>query len=112
MLRLIGLHPAAAVAVVAVDTMLFGASAATLGVGWLASIPVALALGAAVALVQRRAPGHDRGLAIGKGLIVAILTAIPTPLPSFLVAGAGVAGALELWKKPKPPKPGLPPPAA
>lgn len=98
MLRVIGLHPAAAVAVVAVDSMLFGATAATLGIGWLASIPVGVALGAAVTLVQRRTPGNDLDLAVGKGLIVAILTAIPTPLPSFLVAGAGVAGGVELWR--------------
>ncbi len=97
MLRVIGLHPAAAVAVVAVDTMLFGATAVTLGIGWIASIPIGLALGAAVTLVQRWALGNDLGLAVGKGLIVAILTAIPTPLPSFLVAGAGVAGAVDLW---------------
>ena len=80
----IGLHPAAAVAVVAVDSMLFGATAATLGIGWLVSIPVGVALGAAVTLVQLRTPGNDRDLAVGKGLIVAILTAIPTPLPSLI----------------------------
>ncbi len=57
MLRLIGLHPAAAVAVVAVDAMLFGATAATLGIGWLASIPVGLAPGVAVTLVQRSTYG-------------------------------------------------------
>ena len=98
MLRLICLDPVVAVAVVAVDMMLFGATAAALGIGWIASIPIGLALGVAVTLVQRRAPANDLGLAVGKGLIVAILTAIPTPLPSLLVAGAGVAGAMDLWR--------------
>ena len=48
-------------------------------------------------LIQRR--GHDDlGLAVGKGLMVAVLTATPTPLPSALVAGAGTAGAVIMFR--------------
>ena len=93
MQRLFGLHPAAAAGVIAVDVMLFGATAATLGVGWAASVPVGAALGVATALIQARgSPRDDPGLAVGKGILVGLLTAIPTPLPSVLVFGAGVAG--------------------
>lgn len=94
MLRLFGLHPVAAAGVIAVDVMLFGATSATLGTGWAVSVPVGAALGIAVALVQvRGSPRDDPGLAIGKGILVGLLTAIPTPLPSVIVLGAGVAGA-------------------
>ena len=89
--------------VVAVDSMLFGATAATLGAGCVASVPVGAVLGIAVTLIQHRgSPQDDLGLAAGKGLIIAILTAIPTPLPSALVAGAGTAGAVTMlrdWRR-------------
>ena len=42
-----GLHPAVALLAVTVDLMVFGAGDATLGVGWLASIPI----GAVVAII-------------------------------------------------------------
>lgn len=94
----IGLHPAAAVGVAAVDSMLFGATTATLGAGWLASIPVGIALGIGVGLIQHRGPlQDDPGLAAGKGILVAVLTAIPTALPSYLsMPLAGTAGAVTL----------------
>ena len=93
-LGLIGVHPAAAAGVIAVDLMLFGATAATAGVGWAASVPIGIALGVAIALIQSRgSPRDDPGLAIGKGILVGVLTAIPTPLPSVIVLGAGTAGA-------------------
>lgn len=94
LLGFIGLHPAAATGVIAIDLMLFGATAATLGAGWAVSIPVGIVLGIATALIQHRgSPGDDRLLAAGKGILVGLLTAIPTPLPSVLVLGAGAAGA-------------------
>lgn len=94
MQKLFGLHPVAAAGVIAVDVMLFGATAATLGTGWGVSIPVGAALGIAIALIQvRGSPRDDLGLAVGKGILVGLLTAIPTPLPSVLVFGAGLAGA-------------------
>ena len=97
-LAAIGLHPAAAVGVAAVDSMLFGATTATLGAGWLVSIPAGIALGIAVGLIQRRGSMQDdRGLAAGKGILVAVLTAIPTALPSYLsMPLVGTAGAVTL----------------
>lgn len=104
----IGLHPAAATGVIAIDLMLFGATAATLGVGWTVSIPVGFVLRVATALIQNRGfLQDDPGLAVGKGVLVGLLTAIPTPLPSVLVLGAGVAGAgawLKVWRFRRGPK--------
>ena len=99
MLTTVGVHPLAAVGIIAVDSMLFGGTIASGGVGWGASVPVGFAVGVAVGLIQRRGtPPDDLGLAVGKGLMVAVLTAIPTPLPSALVAGAGTAGAVTLLR--------------
>jgi hypothetical protein len=94
LLGLIGRHPASASGVIVIDVMLFGASAATLGTGWAVSIPAGVAPGIATALIQNRgSPGDDPLLAAGKGILVGFLTAIPTPLPSVFVQGAGAAGA-------------------
>ena len=102
-LDVVGVHPAAAAGVVAVDSMLFGTAVATLGVGWVASVPIGVVLCIAVTLIQHRgSPQDDLGLAVGKGIIIGILTAIPTPLPSALVAGAGTAGAVTMlrdWRR-------------
>lgn len=67
----------------AVDWMLFGEEVATAGVGWVVSLPVAVVLGLAAMLIQRRLYKDDIASAFAKGLIVGLLTAIPTPLASF-----------------------------
>ena len=95
MLRVIGIHPMAAAGVIAADSMLFGGTVVTAGLGWVASVPVGIAIAVAVFLIQHRgSPRDDLGLAAGKGIIVGVLTAIPTPLASVFVVGAGTAGAI------------------
>ena len=99
MLTTVGIHPLAAAGVVAVDSMLFGGAVVTGGLGWAASVPVGIVLGVAVGFIQHRGSPQDaRGLATGKGLLIGLLTAIPTPLPSALVAGAGTAGAVTMFR--------------
>lgn len=96
-LRFIGLHPAAAFGVIAVDQMLFGTTIVTAGVGLTISIPVGIVLAIVVSLIQRSAtPSDNRGLAVGKGILVGLLTAIPTALPSIGTAGLGMAGFLAM----------------
>lgn len=104
MLTRLGIHPLAALGVIAVDSMLFGGTVLTGGPGWLVSVPVGVALGVAVGLIQHRGPAHDDlGLAAGKGIMIGVLTAIPTPLPSLIGAGtAGTAGAVTMlvdWRQ-------------
>ena len=96
MLQAAGLHPLGAIGVISVDTMLFGGTILTGGAGWVASVPVGLVLCPGVALLQRYGFEDTWGLAVGKGVIVGLLTAIPTPLPSVLIAGSGAAGATRL----------------
>ena len=100
MLTTVGLHPLAATAIIAVDSMLFGGTVVTGGLGWAVSVPAGVVLGVAAGLIQHRgSPQDNPGLAAGKGLVVAVLTAIPTPLPAALVAGAGTAGAVTMFRQ-------------
>lgn len=96
LLTRLGIHPLAAVAVVVVDWMLFGATTATASVGWLVSIPVGFVLGLAVALIQHRGCQEDPGLAAGKGLLIGLITAIPTAIPSGLTLGLGALGGIRM----------------
>lgn len=94
--RAFGLHPLVALVVVVVDVMLFGAEAATFGGAIPLSMLVAVGLLIPCTLMQRYGFKDDWGQAIGKSMIVCILTAIPTALPSIATGGAGVLGTVGL----------------
>jgi hypothetical protein len=94
--QFIGIHPLVALGILAVDSMLFAGEAATLGASLLISIPVAVVLGIITTLVQRNTFGDDWMLSIGKGLLIGVLTAIPTPLPSVVTTALGVVGTPHL----------------
>lgn len=100
-LQLAGLHPLIAGAVVTVDAMLFGGSVITGGIGWIASIPVGLVLGFATTLVQKGNYNDSNDIAVGKGLVVGVLTAIPTALPGVITGTSGVIGLASLVKRRK-----------
>lgn len=95
-LQTVGLHPLAAVGLVAVDIMLFGGEVGSAGVGVAVSIPVGFVLGLAGCLLQKFSYGDNWGTAIGKGLVMGVLTAIPTSLPSVLTGGGGVLGLAKM----------------
>ena len=94
--RAFGLHPLVALVMVVVDVMLFGAEAATFGGAIPLSMLVAVGLLIPCTLMQRYGFKDDWGQAIGKSMIVCILTAIPTALPSIATGGAGVLGTVGL----------------
>ena len=97
LMGLMGLHPAAAIGVAAVDNLLFASEVATIGSTWVVSVPVGIALGIAVGLIQHRGPLQDDiGFAAGKGILVAILTAIPTSIGSGAMVPTGIAGAVTM----------------
>lgn len=88
-----GLHPLVGFGMIAVDWMMFGGELATMELGLVVTIPIGLALGLGSSLIQYRS--FDKGdwmMALGKGAVVGILTAIPTALPSVLTLGGAVAG--------------------
>jgi len=90
-----GLHPLVGFGMTAVDTMLFAESASTFGAGWIITVPIALALSIPCILIQKYFFGDDWGVALGKGLIIGTITAIPTPLPSIISASGGLLGLVN-----------------
>lgn len=97
--RLLGLHPLVAFGMFAADWMLFGGEAGTAGVGLAVTIPVALALTLPCLLIQRYAFRDAWGAAIGKALMVGVLTAIPMPIGSPATLVGGVLGILGPRRK-------------
>lgn len=93
---MMGLHPFVGFGVFAIDWMLFAGEGATFMVSWTISIGVAIVLSLGSVLIQKRGFKDDWGLAIGKGLIIGILTAIPTALPSIVPLIGGSLGAVAL----------------
>lgn len=96
-----GLHPFVALGVIAVDCMIFGSdilATATSGVTLAISITVAAALTVPCILLQKYAYKDNWGSAVGKGLMIGILTAIPTSLPSIVTGGAGLLGGVGMVK--------------
>jgi hypothetical protein len=93
--QLWGLHPAVTGTVFVIDTMLFGAQIATLGT----LFPLALAVGAVLGFITYRAQMrwyHDDAQSASiKALVVALVTAIPSPLPAFLYVPAGLLGVVH-----------------
>jgi hypothetical protein len=94
-----GLHPGITLLTLVVDTMLFGANAATLGAFFPVSLAAACVLGFITYRAQMRWYGDDAENARIKGVILAFLTAIPTPLPAFLYVPAGVVGLVHSLRR-------------
>ncbi len=91
-----GLHPLAGFGMVVVDWMLFSAEGGTLGTSWIISIGVSIALTIPIILLQKFGYKEEWGLAIGKGIMIGCLTAIPTALPSIVPLVGGAFGSVAL----------------
>lgn len=92
-----GLHPFVALGVICVDIMLFYTD--MLIVTWPISILFGFLLMIPSIIMQRYAYEDSWLLAISKGMIIGILTAIPTPLPAIVTGAGGTIGVLESIKK-------------
>jgi hypothetical protein len=79
--------------------MLFGGEVATLGAIVFFSVAAGLALGFVTYKAQLKWYGDDRETAMIKGVIVALLTAIPTPLPAVLYIPCGILGLIHNRQK-------------
>lgn len=97
--RIFGLDPRIALLTIVVDAMLFGGDLLTLGTTTLLSVPAGIALGFITYKAQRSWYGDDRDSALIKGLIVGLLTAIPTSLPGLLTIPSGIVGLLDLVRR-------------
>jgi len=77
---------------VVADTMIFGGDIVTAGFMLPVAMCAGVVLGVITFLAQRKYYGDDNQASLIKGLIVALLTAIPSPLPYALFIPAGVVG--------------------
>ena len=97
--QIFGIHPSIAALTLIVDLMLFGGEIASLG----AILPVSIGAGAILGLIaylaQRKWYGDDKESALIKGLILAFLTAIPTPLPVVLSVPSGIVGLIHSLRR-------------
>jgi len=104
-----GLHPLVALIAIGVDSVLVAPETVatflgieTAGISTLIAIVIAIVVSAilmvACILLQRYSYKDNWGAAVGKGLIVGILTAIPTPFPSIVTGAGGVIGIVGLVK--------------
>ncbi len=103
--QVFGLDPRVAFLTLVVDGMLFGGDIATLGASALLSIPAGVVLGVITYKAQRHWYGDDRESALIKGLIVGLLTAIPTSLPGLLTVPTGLIGLAHMLRRKKSPGP-------
>jgi hypothetical protein len=90
-----GLHPAVAALTLAVDVMVGAAEIATLGASWLFSLLVSAAVGYLSYRAQMKFFGDDSEAAQVKAGMLALLLAIPSPIPAFLYLPAGVIGFFQ-----------------
>ena len=97
--QMFGLDPRITLLTLVVDAMLFGGTLVTAGAGALLGVPAGIALGFITYKAQRHWYGDDRESAIIKGLIVGLLTAIPTSLPGFLTIPSGIVGLVHLFPR-------------
>jgi hypothetical protein len=103
--QVFGLDPRVAFLTLVVDAMLFGGDVATLGASVLLSVPAGVVLGVITYKAQRHWYGDDRESALIKGLVVGLLTAIPTSLPGLLTIPSGLIGLAHMLRRKKSPGP-------
>ena len=100
LLQIIGLHPIVGFGMFAIDLMLFG-SEMLIPPSVILTVPTALLLGMGSILIQRYSFNDGWGAATGKGMIVGVLTAIPSPLPSVITLLGGTAGLVKMGTEKK-----------
>lgn len=90
--QVMGIHPAIALFTLCIDLMTFGGEAASFGL----SLPFSLLMASAVGYVtykgQQAWYGDSAESAKTKAVMLAVLTFIPTPLPSLIYAPLGFVG--------------------
>ena len=97
--QIFGILPSIAFLTLVVDMMLFGGEVLSLGT----ILPISIAAGAVLGIITYKAQikwyGDDKESALIKGLILAFLTAIPTPIPAALYLPAGLVGFVHRLRK-------------
>lgn len=97
--QIFGLDPRVAFLTLIVDVMLNAGDLATMGLLVPVSIAAGVVLGYVVYKAQINWYGDDKESARIKGLVLGLLTAIPTPLPEILYIPAGLIGFFHRFRK-------------
>ncbi len=87
-----GFHATTAFLTIVADTMIFSGDVASAGLLLPVAAGAAVVLGIIAFMIQKAWFGDDNQSAFIKALIVALLTAIPSPLPYVLFIPAGIVG--------------------
>jgi hypothetical protein len=96
------LHPILALTAITTDCMVSAVDVASLGTTAPFLWAVAgVFVGITVFLGQKKWSSEDAQSALIKALIVGFLTALPTPLPSFLTVPSGVLGLVQTLRRRK-----------
>ena len=90
--QMFSLHPGMACLTIGVDTMIFSGDIVSAGLLLPVAFGAAAVLGIITFMVQKAWSGDEDKDAFIKALIVALLTAIPSPLPYVLFVPAGLLG--------------------
>jgi hypothetical protein len=90
--QMFGLHPGIAFLIIIADTMIFSGDIISGGLLLPVAFGGAAVLGIITHMAQKSWFGDDDRNALIKALIVALLTAIPSPLPYVLFVPAGLVG--------------------
>ena len=104
-----GLHPLAALVMVTADVLLVGeetiagllgieTGGISLGIAAVINIVILAILAVGCIMLQRYSYKDNWGAAIGKGIIVGVLTGVPGPFLSAITFGSGVVGIIGMVK--------------
>jgi hypothetical protein len=95
-----GLHPLVALMMFGLDYMLF-TTLELPSMGLLAVLSFFIGFAAVIpcALIQKYSYHDSWGAAVGKAMAVGLLTAVPSPLPSFITGAWGVMGAVGMFQR-------------
>jgi hypothetical protein len=97
--QLFGLDPRIAFVTLIVDVMLNAGDLASMGLLFPVSVAAGVVLGYIVYKGQMNWYGDDKESARIKGIILGLLTAIPTPLPELLYIPAGLLGLYQRFRR-------------
>jgi hypothetical protein len=94
-----GIQPFVGVAVVGTDMMLGAMEVGTCFIGCVLSFCVGMMMIVPCTLIQKSVYGDGWLGALGKGTLLGILVAIPTPIPSAITLGLTVLGAISMKER-------------
>ena len=94
--NILGLHPIVGFGMFAIDQLIFGMNMISMGFLIPVSIIIGILMTFAAILIQKSGTPDGWGMAIGKGIMVGIITAIPTSISSICLIPSAVLGTIGM----------------